>query len=287
MVIKKYRTKQWAAFMIGMSAIGLVSGLAFGKIQPSPQSAEIILEKGETGRVAFNIGGDTFTLESGLTVKLAGIEAPQKSWPDKNIKPQPLSEDASNYVRDLIKGKTVGLYYSADHRDRFGRAIAQVWLLTETGDKDTWIQKNIVEAGFARVYPWQDSEYRVADLYMAEQVARKARRGIWNNRRTKSYYKVRKPDENALAQSVDSVQIIEGIVVASADVKGIVYLNFGADYKTDFTVGIGKSTRKAFERINMDPVQLTGARVRVRGWVEMQNGPMIWLNTPHRLEIIE
>jgi len=154
-------------------------------------------------------------------------------------------------------------------------------------EKDIWVQEALVKAGYARVYPWKENIPGIERLYLAEQTARKARDGIWNNRRTKSYYKVLKPDADKLAQKVDSLQIVEGVIVQSADVKGTVYLNFGADYKTDFTIGISKSTRRAFERSGVDPVALEGARVRVRGWLEMQNGPMIWINTPSRLEIIE
>jgi sensor domain CHASE-containing protein len=87
-----------------------------------------------------------------------------------------------------------------------------------------------------------------------------------------------------LAQHVDSLQLVEGIVTSTADVRGRVYLNFGADYRTDFTVAIAKKHRKRFKSV--DPVTLEGARIRVRGWVELMNGPMIWVSHPARIEIL-
>ena len=87
-----------------------------------------------------------------------------------------------------------------------------------------------------------------------------------------------------MAQFVDSFQIIEGIITSSADVRGQIYLNFGADYKTDFTIAIARKDRRKFDAI--DPLSLEGARVHVRGWVELYNGPMIWIDHPERLEVL-
>ena len=90
-----------------------------------------------------------------------------------------------------------------------------------------------------------------------------------------------------LAQDVDSFQLVEGIITSAADVRGTVYLNFGADYKTDFTIVVAKKNRRSLERAGLDPMTLEGAKVRIRGWIELQNGPMIWLDDPNRLEILD
>ncbi|NNC36312.1 MAG: thermonuclease family protein [Acidimicrobiales bacterium] len=257
---------------------------AFGKTRA--ETSHSLLTQGETGQVSYVIDGDGFILESGVKVKLAGIEAPQMAWPEQNRDAFPLADEARDYLDQLIKNQTAGLYYGGETRDRYDRALAQVWLMDENGQKKTWLQEAIVRAGYARVYPWPDQALDIERLFEAEKEARKARRGIWNNRRTKSFYKIRKPDPNPLAQYVDSLQLVEGIIVSTADIKGTVYLNFGSDYKTDFTVGIGKKYVKTFSKAGLDPVGLEGARVRVRGWLELQNGPVIWIADPRRLEII-
>jgi len=244
------------------------------------------LTQGEIGTVSYVIDGDGFVLKSGLKVKLAGIEAPQRAWSEQNRAGFPLSEEAKEHLQELILGRQVGLFYGGKIRDRYDRALAQVWLLDENGEKQEWVQRSVLSAGYARVYTWPDTKVDTDVFYTAERAARKARRGIWNNRRTKSFYKIRKPNPNPLAQYVDSLQLVEGIVVSTADVRGTVYLNFGSDYKTDFTVGIGKKRVKAFQVQGIDPIALEGARIRVRGWVELQNGPIIWLNDPRRLEIL-
>lgn len=258
---------------------------AYGKTRS--ENTQAVLTSGETGSVSFVIDGDGFILVEGLKVKLSGIEAPQRAWPEQNRKAFPLADEAKDYLDKLIKGKIVTLYYGGESRDRYDRALAQAWILDEAGEPSVWLQEAIVRAGYARVYTWPGQALESDKLYLAERAARKARRGIWNNRRTKSFYKVRKPDENSLAQNVDSLQLVEGIIVSTADVRGTIYLNFGADYKTDFTVGVSKKNVRAFQKAGIDPLGLEGARVRVRGWLELQNGPMIWLNDPRRLEIID
>lgn len=274
------------ALLISAPIAMWVSGsFAYGKIRAENLNAT--LTSGEIGIASYVIDGDGFILDGDIKVKLAGIEAPQLAWPEQKRKAFPLSEEARNYLAELITGKSVGLYYGAERRDRYDRALAQVWLLDEQGEKDQWLQDAMVRAGYARVYPWPDQILDIKQLYSAEREARKARRGIWNNRRTKSFYKIRKPDPNPLTQYVDSLQLIEGIIVSTANIRGTVYLNFGSDYKTDFTVGIGKKQVKAFEKAGIDPVALEGARVRVRGWVEMQNGPVIWVSDPRRIEVLE
>ena len=98
---------------------------------------------------------------------------------------------------------------------------------------------------------------------------------------------MRNPDPNTLAQFVDSSQIVEGIILSAADVRGRIYLNFGVDYKTDFTITIAKKNVKSFAQVGVDLLSLEGARVRVRGWIELINGPSIWANHPAQIEILD
>ena len=260
---------------------------AMAKSTIAVKNSKTILTKGETGQVARVISGNSLVLGSGLRVSLAGIQTPKNAWPDKGLKAWPLADEAKEKLAALCAGKTVALYYGGDTRDRYGRALAQVWLLDEHGEKTIWLQREMTKAGYARVYPWAKSKQDTKALYRAEQEARSAKRGIWDEAKTNGYYAVRRPDPNPLAQYTDSVQIVEGIILTSADVRGTIYLNFGSDYKTDFTVTIIKKNRKAFQKAGIDLLALNGARVRVRGYIELSNGPMIWLDTPQRLEVLD
>ncbi|WP_051279857.1 thermonuclease family protein [Hellea balneolensis] len=237
---------------------------------------------GEKGTVSSVSDGDTLYLDSGLKVRLAAIQAPKLPLGRAGFKAWPLGEESKTALTALVKDKTLQLYYGGEKRDRYGRALAQTFTLNAKGERDIWLQEEMVRLGMARVYTWPDTFQDAKKLYAAEIAARDAQRGIWGH----NYYRVRTPEPNALAQDVDSYQIVQGIITSAADVRGQIYLNFGADYKTDFTIAIAKRDRKRFEAAGLDPISLEGATVRIRGWVELSNGPMVWLDHPERLEVL-
>jgi len=244
-----------------------------------------------SGRVSRVISGNSFELETGLKVRLAGITAPKRNrlgkagpqTPDQALDETSLYGQARLALEDLVRERDIGLAYKDGEFDRYGRAIAQVFVMGAKGEEEIWVQEEMVTTGHARVYSWADSVHKTQYLYTHEQEARAAKRGMW----AEPAYNVRSTDPNVLAQYVDSVQIVEGIIISTADVRGRVYLNFGSDYKTDFTVTIAKKHRKKFEAVGLDPLSLEGARIRVRGWVELYNGPVIWIDHPERIELLD
>ena len=237
---------------------------------------------GETGRVDRVIDGDSFVLAledgSELSVRLSAVQAPRTA--QRSAAAWPYARESRAGLSALIEGRRVQLYYGGERRDRFGRAVAQIYTLDGASNSDLWVQGEMIRLGLARVYSWRGELADMAALYRLERQARERTRGIWGD----DFYAVRRPDPDPLAQYVDTAQIVEGIVTSTADVRGRIYLNFGADYKTDFTIAIAKKNAKHFAAIN--PLGLIGARVRVRGWIEMINGPMIWLDHPGRLEVL-
>lgn len=263
---------------------------SFAKITSGGSGPRAVLTSGESGQVARVIDGDSLVLASGLKVSLSAIQAPkpaQKYDGKDKYEAWPMADEARETLRTLTAGKTVKLFYGGDKRDRYNRAIAQVFTLNDKGEPDIWLQEAMVKAGMARVYSWGGYQQDMAVLYDAEQSARAAKRGIWDSKITGAFYDVRKPDPDPLAQYVDSVQVVEGIIIKTAEVRGTIYLNFGADYKTDFTIAVPKKSRKFFKKASYDPLGLSGARVRVRGYIELYGGPIIWLNDPERLEILD
>lgn len=246
----------------------------------SPSSAAP--KMGESGRVNRIIDGDSFVLAltdgSELSVRLSAIQAPRTA--QRAARAWPYAEESRAGLSALIKGRNVQLYYGGETRDRFGRAVAQLYTVDKNGQPDLWVQGEMVRLGLARVYSWKGELADLPALYRLETEARDRNRGLWAS----SFFAVRKPDPDPLAQYVDSLQIVEGIVTSAADVRGRIYLNFGADYKTDFTIAISKKNVRRF--VSIDPLSLTGARLRVRGWIEMINGPMIWVDHPGRLEVL-
>jgi len=265
------KVKRFAALIASL----LVSG--------SASAQDKSLTPGERGIVESVVDGDTLFLDSGLKVRLSALQAPKLPLGREHVKAWPLSTTAKKELETLALGQNVQLFYGGLRRDRYDRALAQVYVLNENGEKDYWLQEEMIERGLGRVYTWPDTWQDSASLFKAERIARAAKRGIWKH----PFYAIRGPEPNALAQDMDSFQVVEGIIASSAKIKDKVFLNFGADYKTDFTIFIDKPGQKRFKKLGIDPRSFEGARVRVRGWVEMQNGPMMVLDDPERLEVLD
>ncbi|MGN6515460.1 MAG: thermonuclease family protein, partial [Rhizomicrobium sp.] len=74
--------------------------------------------------------------------------------------------------------------------------------------------------------------------------------------------------------------------VESAAVKSRGYLNFGDDWKNDFTATIAPDDMKAFRAAGIDLETYPGKIVRVRGVVEWHNGPEIEIASPSDIEVV-
>ena len=138
----------------------------------------------------------------------------------------------------------------------------------------------MISLGMARVYTWSDNRSCAAELLARESQARAAQRGIW----ALPFYRIRKPAE--LDNEIDTFQLVEGRVVSAAVVRGRIFLNFGPDYRTDFTVTIAPQDMKFFRSAGLDPRTLQGKTIRVRGWISLQNGPEIEATHPEQIEIL-
>jgi hypothetical protein len=143
-----------------------------------------------------------------------------------------------------------------------------------------WLQGEMVARGMARVRSLPDNRSRLADLLRAEAAARAGKRGIWAH----PFYRVRSPRD--AEGDIDSFQIVEGAVIDRARVRDRIYLNFGPDWRTDFTVSIETRLLPAFVKASLDPTDLKGRTIRVRGWIESRNGPFIDATHPEQIEVL-
>jgi endonuclease YncB( thermonuclease family) len=240
----------------------------------APVGAQV-LEPGGEGRVVEVIDGDTVVLEDGEEVRLVGMMAPKLSLGRAHVPTEPLAEEAKAALEDLVLGRVVTLSFGGERRDRHGRTLAH--LHDEAG---RWIQGAMIEAGLGRVYSFPDNRALVAEMLALETRAREAGRGLWAD----PYFAVLAADEDV---PLDRFVVVEGVIVDAADVDGRVYLNFGADWRTDFTVSIGRKAATVFADAGVDPLALAVRRVRVRGWTTFRNGPMIDLSHPEPIEVLD
>jgi endonuclease YncB( thermonuclease family) len=231
------------------------------------------------GRVVEVVDGDTVVLEGGVEVRLVGIQAPKLPLGRPNFPVWPLAPEAKAALDRLALGKPVSLGYGGARIDRHGRLLAHL-------DADgAWVQGEMLRQGLARVYTFHDNRARAAEMLALEREARAAGRGIWKH----PYYRVLDATETpkSFDRLLDSFQMVEGRVVKAAVVKRRGYLNFGADWRSDFTVTISAEHLRAFAAAGADVVAYEGKRVRVRGWLKSWNGPMIEATHPEQIEVLD
>ena len=75
-------------------------------------------------------------------------------------------------------------------------------------------------------------------------------------------------------------------VVAVAAVGRRVYLNFGLDWRTDFTAVVAAKKAPAFAAAGIELARLAGRAVRLRGWIRRRNGPALTLTHPAQIELL-
>ncbi len=255
--------------------------LAAGPVVADGIPAE--LSPGPAVRVTDVVDGDTVLLREAVDgadqVRLVGIQAPKLPLGRKDFPTWPLAAEAKQALLKIINGKRLRLAFGDARMDRHGRHLAHLY-----ADDGTWVQGAMLRLGMARVYSFADNRRLVAGMLDLERQARKARRGIWGLR----YYAVRAADDlDRLQRDVGTFQLIEGRVADAAKVKSRIYLNFGENWRDDFTVSLDAKARRLFSDAGMDPLALKGQHVRVRGWLKRRNGPLVVASHPEQLEVLD
>jgi len=238
------------------------------------------LRDGPKGTVTQIVDGDTLLLDNGLVVRLIGVQAPHLALGRPGLDDWPKGAESKQALSDLTLNQPVLLRYGGEEKDRYGRLLAQVFLRDAAG---TWVQQQMLLAGMGRVYSFPDNRACLPDLFAAETRARTGGLGIWGD----PYYRVRRADRPADFSSLAGhYELVEGRVLKADKAGGRVYLNFGRYYKEDFTAVIDSRALRLFSDEHLDPLRLSGALVRVRGWIDLVDGPRIAVTHPEQIEVL-
>jgi micrococcal nuclease len=254
--------------------LALVLGLAISPPAAGALELPAELAPGGGGRVVEVIDGDTVVLGDGREVRLVGIQAPKLPLGRAGFPTWPLAPEAKQALAKLVLGREVALGLGGLGRDRHGRVLAHLF----RGGDGLWIQGEMLRLGLARVYTFADNRALAEALLQREKEARAAGRGIWRL----DYYGIVPAD--AAERAVDEYALIQGAVLDVGQARGSAYLNFGRDWQSDFTAVIRAEALRVFAAEGIDIAAYEGRRIRVRGWVEFWNGPMIEVTHPEQIE---
>jgi len=239
-----------------------VSGIALADAELSPAGA---------------INGKSFTLVSGDTVRLAGLEAPNVEEKADGMHSarlgEPLGEEAKAALHALLAGHKLRIDSVSTGRDRHNRMLGQVYR-----DDGLWIQGEMLKEGWAMVYSFPDDNADVVKKMLAlEHAAQTEKRGIWAN----PYFRIITPEETP--QFVNRFKIVEGKILSVHDYHGHIYVNFSEHWKGNFALFISRKYADAFAPLNLPA--LVGKTIRVRGWIDYHAAPVINLTHPAQIEV--
>jgi micrococcal nuclease len=224
------------------------------------------LSLGERGKVVSVQSGEVLTLDSGLAVRLAGLEAP---FPD-----EPGGQAAQADLAKRVSGKRVELLYGGLRRDSQGRALAQVRL----ADNRAWVQGMMLRDGMARVRTWADNRGMAQPMLNDEARARNAKAGLWGQ----GVFRVLIPPE--VSRNDEGFQIVEGRVRVVTPTRQGVYLDFSDD-KRGFAVRVDDKALPDFAAAGRPVQGLIGKLIRVRGPVGW-NTTMV-MDHPEQVELLK
>jgi micrococcal nuclease len=247
-----------------MIALAL-SAVIWSVASAPPRSCSLpVIEEVEVAQVT---DANAFVLSDGRRVTLAAILSPRAH--------EPFGDQAHRHTASAVAQKTVSLAFDDRTIDRHGALVAHVFV------DGGWLQQSLVTSGLARVRSHHDTATCAAPLLAEEADARRAKRGLW----LEPGYRVRHPGE--LEVEIGTFQIVEGKVASVTTSRDRTFVNFGADYRTDFTVTISARDRKRLAKDGIDPATWVQKQVRVRGWLSRLNGPEVELTHAAQIQIIE
>jgi endonuclease YncB( thermonuclease family) len=217
-----------------------------------------------TATVAGVRDGRTLLLADGRELRLAAIE---------------VTDGSRDALQQLVGGRSIRLE-RLDSTDRYGRLVALIY----TEDAEQSVQQVMVAQGQARVSGRIGSKACADALLGAEKSARRARRGLWAD---PNFAPLRPENLTRIGAARGQFALVEGKVLSVRESGATIYLNFGRRWTKDFTVTILKRHRREFAAAGIDPKQLEGRPIRVRGWIEQRNGPVIEADAPEQVELVE
>lgn len=229
-------------------------------VQTVPDDLDLL----DVGTVKEILKSDLIKLEDDKVYRLDNIRVPVY-----------YNQAALDYLQGSILGKRVGVFANrkkAEGRtDRLGNTIGHV--VTEGG---VWIQAEMVGKGLAWAYSTETNRDLIKPLYGYEDQARATKAGFWVD----PEYAIK--DKESIKNYYNTFQIVEDVVYDVGDDKEFYYINFDKDFKSDFTATVDQKVRD----MPSNMFNLRRHRIRIRGWIEKQNGPLIEITHPEQFIIV-
>ncbi len=253
---------RFLVFLIGMTCFGAVS------IACADSDLQI--------HVAEKIERNLIVTADDMSVALYGVRLMDEEW-----NPQ-LYRSVQEYLRASLEPTSFKLDLTAFQQsgagqNRYGDLQGKILLAD-----GRWLQEQLIFQGYglwsgAPSYPPALKER----LIQAEKSAALEKLGLWR------HFEIINANEPAEQFWHGQFIVAKGVVQEVYRRASVTYLNFGEDWRDDFTAAIPSRSRKKFEQDGWKLEDLKNRTVTVRGLVRFYNGPYLELDFPEQLEISE
>ena len=220
--------------------------------------------------------GDTFQLNTGETVRLVGIDAPEMFEPGGDI--------SRDFLASLIQGKEIILASGEKERDAYDRLLCYVYV------DDICVNEEMVRKGYAEVRYFSPDDPHLTYYIELEMEADHNNAGLWACGIFQSRIHVPWenipviPIEDAVTHSGEYV-IIEGFIETTHNSGTACFLNVHSD-AVQFTAVIFSCD---FNRFPGPPeIYYLKKKVQIAGIVNQYRGnPEIIVKIPEQIRILE
>ncbi len=246
--------------------------LIFSALLVVPELFPLYAQAPNTFYVKEVIDGDTIVLSDNRKVRYIGIDTPESG----GLKPtEYYGIEAKKINKKLTEGKEVRLETDLERIDNYGRTLAYVYV------DDLFVNLRLVELGAAVARPYPPNLKHYGELSRKMEIARKEKRGLWAE-----VEKWMIPAEDA-GRYIGLSKTVVGKVLHAQDKGFGVFLNFGGDFSTDFTVFIPAKNLTYFKDEGIgDPASVyRGKVVETTGTIREHNGPSITVRHPGQIYI--
>ena len=258
------------------------------KSYPTVQPAWDAMKSNGSGTVVGVIDALRLQLDDTTIIHLSGLDVPDLHQQE----PGPYSLAAKELLEKIFLNKKINIYQTVNSNvgrtNRMGHSMAHITL----AENDLWAQGTLIAEGLARVRTTRENNSLAPEMLELEKIARNNIPEIMEGEEPMPYlwreenYQIL-DTETVEDATKESFQIVEGKILKVASRNNVVFLNFGQNWRNDFTISIPAEVRKDFSRAGVNPIQWAGKTVRVRGWLDEYNGPHIEVDHPERIEFIE
>ena len=174
------RSRRIAIVVVAVFTVCMLAVRAYRWLAPHASSLPARVQSSEPGSPAIErypyfctkvLDGDTIVVKSLGHVRLIGIDTPEMNY-DFGV-PQPFAEEARGFCRRLVLNKTVSLEFDEVKRDKYGRALAYVFV------GDTFANAELVKAGLAKAYHIPPNDRYKTNFGRLERNAKRDHLGLW------------------------------------------------------------------------------------------------------------